>query len=185
MHYRKVPVTIEAIRFEDTNECLMALCAMGLDPVRVGYDVNPPVLRINTLEGEMTGQIGDYIIRGVNGEFYPCKPDIFNKTYGHPEPTNGQESKRGKEGLSFGKALELIKLSEDHYMRLPKWSPDVKIKVWRPWPVERDNGRDMTAPFLYVQSRFGRVPWKTTMIEMFAEDWEVYCETEITGQRLD
>jgi hypothetical protein len=38
-------------------------------------------LVIKTLEGEMTASVGDYIIRGVNGEFYPCKPDIFSKTY--------------------------------------------------------------------------------------------------------
>lgn len=38
-------------------------------------------LRINTLEGHMTAQIGDFIIRGVEGELYPCKPDIFAKTY--------------------------------------------------------------------------------------------------------
>lgn len=80
--YRKKPVVIEAIQFEDTDECIMALSnELGLDPVRVGYDVNPPVLRIKTLEGEMLGNIGDYIIKGINGEFYPCKPDIFDKTY--------------------------------------------------------------------------------------------------------
>lgn len=38
-------------------------------------------IRIDTLEGAMHGQIGDYIIKGVAGEFYPCKPDIFNLTY--------------------------------------------------------------------------------------------------------
>lgn len=38
-------------------------------------------LKIHTLEGEMTASVGDYIIKGVNGEFYPCKPDIFHKTY--------------------------------------------------------------------------------------------------------
>ena len=36
---------------------------------------------VKTLEGEMRGEVGDWIIRGVNGEFYPCKPDIFAKTY--------------------------------------------------------------------------------------------------------
>lgn len=36
---------------------------------------------IDTLEGQMKADIGDYIIKGVNGEFYPCKPDIFEKTY--------------------------------------------------------------------------------------------------------
>lgn len=38
-------------------------------------------LKIITLEGTMTANIGDYIIKGVSGEFYPCKPDIFHKTY--------------------------------------------------------------------------------------------------------
>ena len=38
-------------------------------------------LVIHTLEGDMEASIGDYIIKGVNGEFYPCKPDIFAKTY--------------------------------------------------------------------------------------------------------
>lgn len=41
----------------------------------------PGKLKIKTLEGVMTADIGDYIIKGVNGEFYPCKPDIFEKTY--------------------------------------------------------------------------------------------------------
>ena len=36
---------------------------------------------IPTLEGNMKANIGDYIIKGINGEFYPCKPDIFDKTY--------------------------------------------------------------------------------------------------------
>ena len=38
-------------------------------------------LVIHTLEGDMEASIGDYIIKGVNGEFYPCKPNIFTKTY--------------------------------------------------------------------------------------------------------
>lgn len=47
----------------------------------VSYAGAAPTLRIGTLEGTMTAQLGDYIIRGINGEFYPCKPDIFEKTY--------------------------------------------------------------------------------------------------------
>jgi len=41
----------------------------------------PPFLTIETLEGVMTASVGDYVIRGVQGELYPCKPDIFEKTY--------------------------------------------------------------------------------------------------------
>ena len=40
-----------------------------------------PYLVIPTLEGNMIASLGDYVIKGVNGEFYPCKPDIFEKTY--------------------------------------------------------------------------------------------------------
>jgi hypothetical protein len=47
----------------------------------MGFDLFDWNLSINTLEGEMTGEIGDYIIKGIQGEFYPCKPDIFKATY--------------------------------------------------------------------------------------------------------
>lgn len=46
-----------------------------------GLDKDNPYLKIETLEGIMKASVGDYIIKGVNGEFYPCKPDIFEKTY--------------------------------------------------------------------------------------------------------
>ena len=80
MIYRKKPVEIEAIQFIDTPERLEELSRFGLEPVNVSYKGNP-VLKIQTLEGEMTAQVGDYIIKGVQGEFYPCKPDIFEQTY--------------------------------------------------------------------------------------------------------
>lgn len=54
--YRKKPVVIEA------------------------YQTDKEII-IHTLEGDMKADVGDYIIKGVNGEFYPCKPDIFEKTY--------------------------------------------------------------------------------------------------------
>ena len=44
-------------------------------------EIKVTTLVIHTLEGDMEASIGDYIIKGVNGEFYPCKPDIFAKTY--------------------------------------------------------------------------------------------------------
>jgi len=83
MEYRKKPVIIEAIQFDDSTECFESLQEeLGLDPVIVNYkDKDNPFLTIETLEGEMKAQIGDYIIKGVNGELYPCKPDIFLKTY--------------------------------------------------------------------------------------------------------
>lgn len=72
----------------------------------------------------------------------------------------------GKARMSFGDALKLVKHGMG--MRLPNWKPDVVIRAQFP-----DENSKMTAPYLYVESRFGRVPWKETMIELFSEEWEV------------
>jgi len=77
--FRKKPVVIEATQITDStfdNEHPNAEHIAG-----VRYDPKLRCVTINTLEGSMTGQIGDWIIRGVNGELYPCAPDIFAKTY--------------------------------------------------------------------------------------------------------
>ena len=80
-NYRKKPVVIQAIQLKDLEvRTLMALqnfAGLGNDNFLA---VSDGVL-INTLEGNMKASIGDYIIQGVNGEFYPCKPEIFEKTY--------------------------------------------------------------------------------------------------------
>lgn len=84
MKYRKKPVIIEAMQFKDDSaDTIIALQEfMGGGDVRVSYaDPDNPVIKIETLEGVMDASIGDFIIKGVNGEYYPCKPDIFEKTY--------------------------------------------------------------------------------------------------------
>ena len=89
MKYRKKPVVIEAVRFVDTEESILKLSELGLDSIRVDYDdLDNPVLKIETLEGLMIATEGDYIIKGVQGEFYPCKPDIFTQTYEELEHLN-------------------------------------------------------------------------------------------------
>lgn len=75
--YRKLPVVIEAIQFLDTTENDV-LCFLGQYSF---IDPDDGALFIHTLEGVMKACLGDYIIKGVNGEFYPCKPEIFEKTY--------------------------------------------------------------------------------------------------------
>lgn len=82
MKYRKKPVVVEVVQFTDTEESILKLSELGLDPVRIDYaDADSPILKIETLEGLMTATKGDYIIKGVQGEFYPCKPDVFAETY--------------------------------------------------------------------------------------------------------
>lgn len=86
--YRKKPVIVEAVEYTGFNikeikdfvgeqlicEIYDGAYVAGVRPPRVD-------MRIKTLEGDMKVSTGDYIIKGVNGEFYPCKPEIFNKTY--------------------------------------------------------------------------------------------------------
>lgn len=71
--------------------------------------------------------------------------------------------------MRFGKALDIVLDAVGRKgMRLPQWKEDVVIKLFVP-----HKNSAMTSRFLYVESRFGRVPWKETMIEMFSEDWEI------------
>lgn len=88
MKYKKKPVVIEAVKWTGLNleeiknfvdESLLyniydGAWEVGEAPVIVD-------MQIRTLEGNMSVSVGDYIIKGVQGEFYPCKPDIFEHTY--------------------------------------------------------------------------------------------------------
>jgi hypothetical protein len=89
--YRKKPVEIEAMQWDGTRVSIDAICDWvnggddNYDDPTITYcysgvdDVND--VRIWTLEGDLNVSPNDYVIRGVQGEFYPCKPDIFGQTY--------------------------------------------------------------------------------------------------------
>ena len=95
MLVRKKPVVVEAMLYDGTPEQKMEVYRWIWDSTQGSYDfqnttrpksgvtINPSegTMLIMTLEGEMKVSHGDYVIRGVNGEFYPCKPDIFKSTY--------------------------------------------------------------------------------------------------------
>ena len=86
MKYRKIPVVIEAIRWTGENVKEVKEFAGSKAMIHYQYtDITPDmpnvVLVLDTLEGEMTASKGDYIIKGVDNEFYACKPWIFEKTY--------------------------------------------------------------------------------------------------------
>ena len=82
--YRKKPTEIEAVRFTTNNEpgdvemhaIVSWICEHGGNAHHNGTDIF-----VHTLEGTMRADVGDYIIRGVKGEFYPCKPDIFTQLH--------------------------------------------------------------------------------------------------------
>jgi hypothetical protein len=80
--YRKKPVVIEAVQYDGNFRCLDVFSFNEVSHFIVSKDENnKQCIKIPTLEGEMTALVGDYIIRGIKGEYYPCKPDIFEATY--------------------------------------------------------------------------------------------------------
>lgn len=83
MKYRKKPVEVEAIQFTQNNFIEIKKFTNGL-AYNFGIRNSRGMLAtcvIPTLEGDHIATEGDYIIKGVHGEFYPCKPDIFEMTY--------------------------------------------------------------------------------------------------------
>lgn len=84
MKYRKKPVVIEAFQYDGDliNSNGVPYVPEWMLEAPHYYDGEPPCeLYVKTLEGDMHVSVGDYVIRGINGEIYPCKPDIFVKTY--------------------------------------------------------------------------------------------------------
>ena len=77
--FRKKPVVIYAERFDDAF--VAKYHGLGHVAPHIQFHDNATYLTIPTLEGVMRGERGDWIIKGVKGEFYPCKPDIFEATY--------------------------------------------------------------------------------------------------------
>jgi len=70
--------------------------------------------------------------------------------------------------MTFSEAFEQIRNSKDISMNLPHWSKEVKIQVQLPTPKNR-----MTAPYLFVKSKNGIIPWMPTIIELFSDKWEI------------
>ncbi|WP_313813007.1 hypothetical protein [Glutamicibacter sp.] len=86
LKFRKKPVVIEAFQLTETNRGEILQWAKSNAPLGTLIRAVPKSghahqMLVHTLEGTMTANVGDYIIRGVQGEFYPCKPDIFEQTY--------------------------------------------------------------------------------------------------------
>ncbi len=78
--YRKKPVVIEAVKWNPLSPGEMIKFCPNY--IRSGVE---ECMYIETLEGAMKADPGDYIIKGIQGEFYPCKPDIFEATYDEVE----------------------------------------------------------------------------------------------------
>lgn len=96
--YRKKPVEVEAYQFhnrvctaDDRPDWILAAYDAGKIKFHGGRSC-PDHLTIPTLEGVMRADVGDWIIKGVKGELYPCKPDIFAATYERANPTEADHA---------------------------------------------------------------------------------------------
>ncbi len=83
--FRKKPVIIDVVLYDGSSTSVY--CVIEMAGSSEGINNSPEGLYITTLEGIMRADVGDWILKGVNGEIYPCKPDIFAKTY--EEVTDG------------------------------------------------------------------------------------------------
>lgn len=186
MKFVKKRVVIEAVHWdgnkvsETPDWILEALNSEVL--VRFGDKV-----QVRTLEGVMTASPRDYIIRGVDGELYPCKPDIFEKTYEKVE--EGKES----ENLNFGEVIEILK--QGGLVRRKGWNGKGLFVIKQvPAHIESDviprmqslpqsakdrilKGKgfvDYTSQCLIYNENTGRADsWVPSVSDIFAEDWEV------------
>lgn len=116
-------------------------------------EAEPQELRYRNEAGEDISEEG-YKVRYQDGYESWSPKGVFEEAY------------RRTDGVTFGLALEAMKKGKG--ARLPQWKPDVVIRAQYP-----DRNSKMTAPYLYVESRYGRVPWKETMIELFSDEWEI------------
>ena len=156
MYYRKKPVTIEAIVWNGDNIEEISSWTNG----DAFWDCDEGTLKIKTLEGIMSASVNDYIIRGVNGEFYACKPDIFQKTY---TPSGV---------ITFSSALEML----NNGFRM-------KRRIWKEgyWIVQCDKPdttlwRGSEYYLAFEDSRGGRYAYTPTNEDLMSDDWEVYTK---------
>lgn len=123
MKYKKLPIEVEAFKFYVdnmpdwftdkiiTNEVVLRKC----DYKR--YSIDEAYCEINTLEGVMRCNGGDYVIKGVNGELYPCKADIFKKTY---EVSNDNKTIIKEIGFAINRNAEELKIVREEGSKVHK-----------------------------------------------------------------
>lgn len=119
--FRKKPVVIEAIQFDGTNKEEIH----NFVGDAIGQDVNSKDLFITTLEGIMIASVGDYIIKGVQGEFYPCKPDIFEQTYNEVQENASDLITE----VNVTELLKIAKQSEHQYNAVVKQNKELQSEL--------------------------------------------------------
>lgn len=189
--YVKKPIAIEAVKWEGFNNDEIkdfAGDSVKIEVIREGDADNGISLSVDcsieTLEGVMKANLGDYIIKGVNGEFYPCKQDIFEKTYDKADDSSV---------MRFGDVIEVLK--QGGTVRRSGWNGK-GLMVFKQVPAHIDSDIipkmqslpqsakdlilkskgfiDYTSQCLIYNENTGRADsWVPSISDVFAEDWEI------------
>lgn len=178
--FRKKPVVIEAIQYDGTFEGFKEVREfVGNDLCVVSPDGDLPTIR--TLEGDMLVSKDDFVIRGVKGECYPCKPDIFAATY---EPEGASVCPAT---FDFGQALRFLKAGRR--LRRRNWNgkgmfiyhmPGYLDGISATPPTAKALGIPMgeivrTRPYLAMKDAQDMIVtgWLASQTDLLAEDWEL------------
>lgn len=190
MKYIKRPVVVEAIQWDGTN--LDEIKAFAGENIKKLPEFS--ALKVFTLEGPMIASHGDYIIKGIKGEFYPCKPDVFRATYDdyyseEDEACDDEDC----EGVDFGTALMLMKTGEK--MCREGWNGEDMFVYYVPEgryvPCTEagkslcgEDGRVFYFPYIAMKTVSGGVvPWLASQTDMLAEDWCIYLTEDEAKER--
>lgn len=192
---RKPVEVIEAIRLlnndDSIEECIEWVFKIGMETSLIGKSAtiddvkNKGGFYIPTLEGNMKVSMGDYIIKDVNGEFYPCKPDIFDKTY--EEVSNDMDFSLAIKALKKGKAIRRTSWSGKGMFvvkQVPSHIESDIIPKMQSLPqsaksilMNRENPHiDYTNQMLIINPDGRADSWVPSSSDVFAEDWEVVTE---------
>lgn len=194
--FTKKPVTIEAVQWPhqvlDVRPPSWITAALDKSPDELGGVRRiGDGLHINTLEGVMTAGRGDWIIRGVEGEIYPCKDSVFQATYAPAKPAEHHKSyEGGGRGLTFGQAIEQLKagakVQRDGWNGKGMWlslSGPLEGRAiedtafWSEnnatYAAEQVDGCAWVLPCITMKTATGEIlmGWLASQTDMLAEDW--------------
>ncbi len=160
--YKKKPVVIEARQFKTNNapnDDHMDSLVEWMNRETPVASHNSTDIFIQTLEGTMTASVGDYIIKGVRGEFYPCKMDIFSETY----------YAVGESGLSFGEAVDQMKSGNKVCRK--GWNGKGMFIVMT--TSTQSDEESMPYVTMFTASGQWQPGWNASTADIFATDWMV------------
>ena len=191
MKDRKKPVVVEAFQFDgdlmnSKGDYYVPDWAVEAYMTGVLFVKDAGELYVKTLEGEMHVSVGDYVIQGVNGELYPCKPDIFKKTYNSCDTLCAAEPDDENirtHNLLFGMAIEALKRGKK--VARMGWNGKGMFLYYVPpgrYPARTEaaktiagnDGKVDYGAYLALKTVQGNViPWLASQADVLANDWEI------------